>query len=94
MCNVRNVKCNVQTGVLAVQGLSASVTSDVRHLEGIAFHLQKSVNTTHSQFHLSRDKSEHTRLKLHADMATPQTLETVRRIQVAMATGYSSMGAW
>jgi hypothetical protein len=25
MCNVRNVKCNVQTGVLAVQGLSASV---------------------------------------------------------------------
>jgi hypothetical protein len=27
-------------------------------------------------------------------MATPQTLETVRRIQVALATGYSSMGAW
>jgi len=26
MCNVRNIKCNVQTGVLAVQGLSASVT--------------------------------------------------------------------
>jgi hypothetical protein len=25
MCNVRNIKCNVQTGVLAVQGLSASV---------------------------------------------------------------------
>jgi hypothetical protein len=25
MCKVLNVKCNVQTGVLAVQGLSASV---------------------------------------------------------------------
>ena len=24
-CDVRNVKCNVQTGVLAVQGLPASV---------------------------------------------------------------------
>ena len=25
ICNMRNVKCNVQTRVLAVQGLSASV---------------------------------------------------------------------
>ncbi|KAK3328137.1 hypothetical protein B0T19DRAFT_183649 [Cercophora scortea] len=27
-------------------------------------------------------------------MATPQRLETVRRMQVAMATAYSTMGAW
>jgi len=29
---MRNVKCNVQTGVLAVQGLSASVTTAVLKL--------------------------------------------------------------
>ncbi|KAK0727635.1 hypothetical protein B0T26DRAFT_695230 [Lasiosphaeria miniovina] len=27
-------------------------------------------------------------------MATPQRLETVRRLQLAMATSYSAMGAW